>query len=325
MSHLEDILNDPKSHDLMWALRVIEAQFLDFPRIGDSQTPRHDPVRLDQPPNLGFATSEIAKIKPREHGYRVEVNNFGMWGPNGAMPLAWTESVRDRLHHAKDPTLADFTGVFHHRMISLFYKSWSRSRKTTDFDRPGEQRFFNYLGSLAGVAAHYRSTKGKDVPGFAKIYYSGLLGRYNRDPQSLAALLEDFFEAPFAVEEYVARWVEVSPDERSSMGDGFQLGTAMLGERCWDCQTKFRLVAGPLNREELKRFAIEPQAFVHICRWLESWIGHEMEWELKLLVKGEEAPGMQLGGSRLGRDTWIFSEQPTGVLGDVIMDPPSTN
>jgi len=326
MSHLEQILHDPQAHDLMWTLRVLEAQYLDLPRIGDSQTPHHDPVRLDQPPDLAFAASEIAKVSPRGKGFKVQVNNFGLWGPNGGMPLAWTESVRDRIHHAKDSTLADFTGVFHHRMISLFYKAWARSRKTTDFDRPSEQRFFNYLGSLAGVAAHYRGAQGKDVPGFAKIFYSGLLGRYSRDPASLAGLLEDFFGVPFAVEEYVARWVPVPPAEQNNMGEGFQLGqSAMLGERCWDCQTKFRLLAGPLDQDELRRFAIEPGNFIHICRWLESWTGYELEWELRLLVKAEEAPATQLGGSRLGRDTWVYAETLSGVLNDVILDPPSNH
>lgn len=327
MDHIEQILANPMSHDLMWTLRVIEARYLDLPRIGDSQTLKHDPVRLDQAPSLKFASSEINQIRPCSGGYHIEINNFGLWGPNGALPLSWTASARDRQHHSKDPTLVRFGAVFHHRMISLFYKAWSRSRKVTDFDRPSEQRFTNYLGSLAGVANTAFSRGLSDVPGFAKIYYSGLLGRFSRDPHSLVSVLSDYFGVSFHVEEYVARWLEVSAHSRSSLsGEGAQLGSgAMLGERCWDCETKFRVLVGPLDRKQLERFALRADAFELISSWLQSWVGVELEWELRLMVKGEAAPCAQLGGSTLGRNTWTFSESLTGVVRDVVLEPYSPN
>lgn len=316
MSHLDKILSDPKAQDLMWVMRVIESSRLDLPRIGDSLSLRHDSLRADQPPELAFATSSIARIDQTNKGLRLAVNAFGMWGPNGVLPLNWTESVRDRLHHAKDPTLCRFIGIFHHRMICLFYKAWARTQKAVDFDRPLEQRFLDHLSALAGVSVQ-RGTKAKtDLPDFTKVYYSGLLGHHARDPLSLARILSDFFGVAFRVEEFVPRWIPIGQSDRSSLGHlGCAIGeSAVLGENFWDAKTKFRLIAGPVDREQLERLALNAQARAFLHRWMGQWVGFELEWELRIEVLPAEAPAAQLGSSRLGRTGWSLSGRPQAPL-----------
>lgn len=320
-SHLQRILDDPKAQDLMWVLRVIECQQLDKPRVGNARSLKGDVLRANQPPELRFASSSIADLKPDRHGLKLDVNAFGMWGPNGVMPLTWTEAVYDRLHHAKDATLLSFTGVFQHRMICLFYKAWALTRKAVDFDRPAEQKFLGFASSLAGVSLRKSPRAQKALPDFSQAYYGGLLGRPSRDPVSLGRILSDFFGIPFKVREFHPRWIPIPDAERSVMGGmNASLGqSAVVGEHYWDAATKFRLVAGPVDQEDLNRLTLDQGARAFLTRWMKQWVGYELEWELLITAKAEDAPCTRLGHSSLGRNTWTFARQPGGTLNDVIL------
>ena len=65
------------------------------------------------------------------------VNFMGLFGPNAPLPLHITDYARDREANAKDETLTAFLNVFHHRLISLFYRAWAVNQKAADLDRAG--------------------------------------------------------------------------------------------------------------------------------------------------------------------------------------------
>ena len=72
---------------------------------------------------------------------RLQVRLFGLFGPNGPLPLHITEYARERLRHAGDPTLSRFLDVFHHRFLALFYRAWAQAQPHVNRDRPKEDRF----------------------------------------------------------------------------------------------------------------------------------------------------------------------------------------
>ena len=145
----------PHAYDFYQALREIECAFPQRPRIGEARRPQDDPVRFGQSPSLAFAPSTLAAFLQSENGSppRLIQNFFGLLGPNGPLPLHLTEFARDRLRDANDPTSVRFLDVFHHRLISLFYRAWSRAQPTTSLDRSGRDRFGLYIGAIAGIAA----------------------------------------------------------------------------------------------------------------------------------------------------------------------------
>ena len=56
---------------------------------------------------------------------RIEQHGFGVFGPNGALPLHLTEVAYSREHQADDPAFSDFVNAFQHRFASLFYRAWA--------------------------------------------------------------------------------------------------------------------------------------------------------------------------------------------------------
>lgn len=59
---------------------------------------------------------------------RLEQFFFGLGGPNGPLPLHLTEYMRERQRNHADPTSKRFLDVFHHRLLSLFYRAWAEAR-----------------------------------------------------------------------------------------------------------------------------------------------------------------------------------------------------
>src|SRR5690606_24274645 len=71
------------------ALRQLECLYADKPRIGRAARPGDEPVRLGQSPSLSFAPASIAEFRPggAETPSYVGVYFFGLFGPNGPLPL----------------------------------------------------------------------------------------------------------------------------------------------------------------------------------------------------------------------------------------------
>ncbi len=110
----------PWEFDFFQALRRIECGLAD------------DPLRMGQQPDSAFAPSTLASMTPTSENSpaRLEQFFFGLGGPNGPLPLHITEYVRERQRNNADSTSKRFLDVFHHRLLSLFYRAWAEARPT---------------------------------------------------------------------------------------------------------------------------------------------------------------------------------------------------
>ncbi len=99
MNMFEQLGRAPHAFDFFQALRRLECEHRDRPRIGAGLRPGDDPVRLGQPPYLNFAGSTVSSFAAGTGGrpWRLAVNFFGLLGPNGPLPLHLTEYARDRV------------------------------------------------------------------------------------------------------------------------------------------------------------------------------------------------------------------------------------
>ena len=81
---IERLATEPFVFDFFRALRLIECRFREKPRIGQSLSPRDDPVRFGQIPSLAFAPSTLAEFyKGEERPAKLSVNFLGLFGPMG--------------------------------------------------------------------------------------------------------------------------------------------------------------------------------------------------------------------------------------------------
>lgn len=328
---LAELKAHPYRFDFYQALRRLEALRRDLPRIGRSLHAAEDPVRLVHAASLAFAPASLVSFDDGQQGRtpRLSVAFGGLLGPNGPLPLHLTEYARDRLRNAGDPTLVRFLDIFHHRMLSLLYRAWADAQPTVQFDRPESDRFAAYVGSLAGIGLP--SLKERDaMPDLAKLYFAGRLVCHTRNAEGLQAMLGEFFRLPMRLIEFVGQWLTLPDDCRCSLGGGqsggsgtAQLGvSATIGDKVWDCQSRFRIVAGPMGLADYQRLLPGGESLERLMALVRNYVGLELDWELHLLLDRGQVPPTQLGSmGQLGWTTWLISKPPESDAADLVLQP----
>lgn len=304
--------------DFYQAMRLIENAHPDKPRIGESLRPLDDAVRFVQEPELIFFATTLGAWTASYQGRapRLVINFFGLLGPNGPLPTHLTEYARDRARNANDPTFARFLDIFHHRMVSLFYRAWADAQPCVSFERPGRDRFSCYVGSTFGLGE--AALRERDsVPDFAKLHFAGLLAGPTRPAAGLQLILSRFFDLPVRIEQWAGHWLVLPGDAltRLDSRDGASmLGvTTLVGSRVWDCQHKFRIVLGPLTLRDYERFLPGGESLRRLTDWLRNYVRDGLDWELNLMLRQEDVPRLRLGAhARLGYTSWLLRRPPAG-------------
>jgi len=318
---LRALQQDVYRFDFFHAVRCLENIHREKPRLGQSLRPVDDAVRLGQEPSLAFAPSALASFKPADEGRSARLSVFflGVFGPNGPLPLHLTEYARDRMRNSSDPTFARFLDIFHHRMLSLFYRVWANAQPTVHFDRPESDRFAVYVGSLFGLGMGSLRDR-DDFPDFSKLHHAGHLVCQTRHADGLKAILADFFSLPLGVEEFVGQWLELPASWLGRLGVSAEesaLGRSItIGSRTWDCQSKFQIRFGPLGLKDYEDLLPGGASLKRLKALVRNYAGEVLNWDLRLILKKEDVPALRLGGrGRLGWTTWL-------TRGPLPQDPP---
>ncbi len=312
--------------DFYQALRLLENAHPDKPRIGASLRPRDDAVRFGQDPTMGFEPGALAGFTPAgaEHRARLAVNFLGLLGANGPLPLHITEYVRDRARNHGDDTMAAFLDLFHHRMVSLFYRARASAEPAISLDRPEADRFADYVGSLFGIGAPALRER-DEIGDFAKLHFAGLLANQRRPAAGLVTVLRAYFGLPVELEQFVGHWMRIPLEGRTRLGAedrGNRLGaSAVLGASVWDCQHKFRLVIGPLGYEDYQRMLPGGASMRRLVDWVRSYAGAVLDWDVRLVLRREEVPRLKLGGMRLGWTTYLASGPAVRDARQLLINP----
>jgi type VI secretion system protein ImpH len=342
LGHETDALNflaalsgEPYRYDFYQTLRRLECLYDAKPRWGEALRPVDEPLRLGQEPDLAFAPAPLASLEFGKEGAppRLQVRLFGLLGPNGPLPIHFTEYARHRLRHAGDPTLSRFLDLFNHRFLALLYRAWAQAQPHVNRDRAGRDRYVVYVGAFVGVAPpalQHRDT----VPDLARLFHAGTLARQVRNAEGLAAIIRQFFRVPVRIEEFVGHWLSIAPRDRTHLGrHGKTLGAAaVLGARAWDHQGKFRVHLGPLTLRQYEAFLPAARAgkddangrgtlLRKLVDWVRFYLCFELDWDVRLHLKREEVPALSLGRrGQLGWTTWLGTRTSASDAGDVCLD-----
>lgn len=325
---LENALRDhPEDFEFFEAVRRLECAYPERPRLGHSTKASDDFVRLCQTPSLAFAPRMVDRYRPGGGGRPAQMHGlfFGLFGPNGPLPLHLTEYAMDRELNSRDPTFAAFANIFHHRMTSLFYRAWADSQPTVQMDRPGEDRFGLYLGAMVGLATPDLADRDA-LPDQFKRFFAGRLLQQSRNAEGLRGLLERFFRIPVGVVEFVAEWMRLPPSAHLRLGQSSEVAglglTAVTGEYVRGCQQRFRLRLGPLSRAEFNNFLPGGEALRQLIAAVKTYVGEEKAWDVQLVLKREDLPATKLGqNGRMGLTTWMGKPSRDGDVDDVVLKP----
>lgn len=314
----------PYSYDIFQVLRRIDAQSGSEYLVGRAPHPDQEHLRLGQEPSMSFAPATLANIKQRQDSplHEIAIFSFGLFGPNGPLPLHLTEYVRERVVHHQDRSMLDFCNLFHHRLIQLFYRAWANAQPTVSLDRPDIRNFDQYFSSLLGLS--YTALDDVDsIQRHAKYFLAGHLMRRNRDAEGLEKILKQYFQVPVQIVQNIPMWLWIDPSEQACLKSGraqSRLGTSMfLGVASREIQYCFRIEIGPLSRDDYIRFLPGHKYATQLRDWVRQYIGIELNWDVRLILKRDEVDSATLGGNQmLGLTSWFDMPDRPSDANDLI-------
>jgi type VI secretion system protein ImpH len=333
------LLEQPYRFDFFQAVRLLERLAREWaaqdPRrpsasVGRDHLPAQEAARFRTLPSLGFSASAVAGVHAPDPAtpdslppVEMVVPFLGLVGSNGVMPHHYTALLLKRLRD-KDFALREFLDLFHHRLVSLFYRAWEKYRLPFAFERfqseagSGDDPVTTGLYCLVGLGT--AGLRGRlEVEDAAFLYYAGHFAHLPRCAVSLEALLRDYFEMGVEVQALHGQWLDLGEGETAALaGEGRPGGRhnsmgrdLIVGRRVWDVQSKFRLRVGPLSYAQFRRLMPSGDGLRPLWQMTRTYVGPELDFDVQPVLKAAEVPPCQLTRHgerpRLGWNTWIHA------------------
>jgi type VI secretion system protein ImpH len=285
--------------------------------------PARDAMRFAIHPSLSFPPSPVVDVDRGVNGQppRIIVAFLGLIGPAGVLPICYTEMA---VHQEAfgNHSFAAFFDIFHHRLLSLFYRAWEKHHIVVGFEQAamGKSKrdpITSYLLDMIGMGSFGLEDR-LPFPDVALLRYAGLLAQRPRSAEGLRALLHDFLGVPITVEQFVGRWHPLESDELSMLGSELpssQLGDGTVaGNMVWSRQASVRIVLGPLPREQFFQFLPNGEAFYRAAGLVRWFLGPTTDFEMQPVLQSGEVPDWcrlgetRIAGPRLGWCSWLTEE-----------------
>lgn len=311
----EELRENPTAFGFFQAVHLLERLRPRREGVGRFVDPAEEAVRFGVHRSIAFPASEIQSLSLDGDGpARMRVNFLGLIGPSGVLPYHYTLLAVDRAR-ARDSAYAEFLDLFHHRILSLFYRAWRKNRFAVAFGQE-EDRLREHVLDLVGMGVPAL----REELAFeenALVYYAGLLSTQQRSAVALEQLLEDYFEAPVEVRQFEGGWYALPERDLCELGEengaSSRLGGgAVVGDEIWDPQSRIRIRIGPLSLEDYRRFLPTGDAYERLRELTRFFGNEEYEFELQPVLAAPEVPGCVVGADDgrtqpLGWSTWIRS------------------
>ncbi len=307
--------DEPYRFKFFQAVRLLERMQPERRPVGYHADPNKEIVRFRSRLSLDFPPSEIHEIRPQAHPENRQppemvVAFMGLTGPLGALPTHYTEFLMERARY-KDRALWEFLDIFHHRLVSFFYRAWEKYRFPVAYERDQNDRFTVQLYNLIGLGTG--ALRGRqDFPDQALLLYGGLIAQKPHSATALQSILTDYFRVPAKIQQFCGQWLEVDSESLTFLGQAnCQLGVnAIVGSRLWDQQSKFRLRLGPLVFSAFLAFLPSGDKHRPLNEVVRFLMGMEFDFDFQLILNAEEVPACQLSSqpgrqAMLGWTTWL--------------------
>ena len=328
------LAQEPFRFDFFQAVRVLARLKPNRRAVGTDAAPREEVCRFRTHVTNSFPASQIQEFRAETDAGappQLVLNFFGLVGPIGALPRAYTDAVIERRMRRRDRTLHDFLDLFSHRLVSLFFRAWEKYRCWIGYEaaaRLGQQRqstgpaahrafvlneqpqldrASQTLLEIAGVgeaALRYRIRDREKLSPRVAIrdetlrFFAGLLSQRHRSAAGLESMLSGQFEQRIRIRQLCGRWLALEPNDLASIGTSGRSelsSTLVVGRRIWDVQSKFRVEIGPLNFESFIEYVPDGSAHRPVADLTRLYAGPELDFDLQLTLLPEEVPECRPG------------------------------
>lgn len=303
------------------AVRLLHRLNPELAAVGELATPSREALRFSHDPRLVFHAGDIAKIlfddpEHRSQQVRVVSTFLGLYGTVSPLAIHYSEEVL-RAEVDDEHSLRGFYDLFHHRLISLFYRSWKKYRPHVGFrddaSDPTTRRLLAYVGNDA-----QNFDPNPAIDPFLKLALGPLFSLRTRPERTLRLALQRALPGlQVRIESFVERYAMIPVPERTRLAvHNTTLGVNLtIGRRVKDRSGRIRIVVGPVTYQHYEDYMPGGRHYAHLSRMIAHLTGDAVETELEVQLAESDAPGVQLGnkqGAVLGLNTQLGKRRQTG-------------
>lgn len=302
----EALLADAPRMNFFRLCELIELAAPGHPPLGTTDSPANEPVRFRSNGRLGFPGREIDAVErdPDHPGAPpvVRTNFLGLYGVDARMPSYFVDEVAQRRDGAEP--LAAFLDLFHHRIVTQFYRVARKYRYPLGFRRDGGDEVSRYLLSLLGLGLG-GSAVSNTVPTQKLLSMLGLASQRTRTAEGLAGVLQHAVpDAGVRVDEFHPVWTRLpaGADERRPLGQN-----CVLGRGFFDRANAVRVVITPRTADLVQGLMPGHAQHREVMALLRFYLGHTAHACIEMHVRTSlmPAPALNDGAVRLGYSTQL--------------------
>lgn len=299
--------------------RLCELLELSAPRqppLGTTDSPANEPVRFRSRGSLGFPAREIAAVeRDSDHPDRppvIRTTFLGLYGVDARMPSYFGDEIA-QCRDGAEP-LAAFLDLFHHRIVTQFYRVARKYRYPVGFRAGGRDEVSRCLLSLLGLGLGQPDAQGSvagDVGTRKLLSMLGLASQRTRTAEGLAGILQHAVpDAHITVEEFHPMWVRIDTADRMPLGEN-----CVLGRGFHDRANTVRVVITPRSSDAV--LGLMPGRSLHreVTALLRFYLGYAAQACLEMRVDAElmPAPTLNSGAASLGYTTQLTQRGCVGT------------
>lgn len=300
----DNLFEDACGFNFFKAVHLLEGYSQDK-QIGKLLSPKKDAVRFRVEPGFSFPASDIQALQ-NGHAHPkpvMTVNFMGLIGPNGVLPQ-WYNAYAQERNHGNDFSMTDFMDMFHHRLISLFYRAWKKYRLAENYSKEGTDPITKTLSRFVGMGEEEEKAD-SEFAGSAKrrlIYFTGLASRSVPTTFAIETVIANATGVPVNVEQFVERMIPIHDEDKTCLGraNGTLKKNALCGSRFRDVSSFFWVELGPMPWKKYMAFQPRSRNLEMVKKLIAYISGIEYEFKIRLILKGPDIPSMQLGGGKTG-------------------------
>jgi type VI secretion system protein ImpH len=293
---LPALLDDAAQMNFFRFCELIELAAPDKPPLGTTDSPSAEPVRFRSRVRLGFPNREIDAVEYDADNPSappaVRTTFLGLYGVDARMPSYFVDEIAQNRDGAEP--MAGFLDLFHHRVVTQYYRVWRKYRYPAGFRRGGTDEISNYLLSFAGLG--FGAPEVAQAVGPRKLLSMlGLAGQKTRTAEGLAGVLQHAVpDARITVEEFHPVWIIAEGYAPGALGEG-----CLLGRGFYDRANTVRVVITPHTRESV--LGLMPGRGNHreLMALLRFYLGYEARAHLEMHVSPELMPAQQLNSDQV--------------------------
>ncbi len=311
---LQRFERDARRFSFFRLIYLLERLYPKAPPIGQLGPAADERVRLRPDVTLSFAASDVAELKQEKYPdgierARVTIAFMGLYGSTSPMPPNYVEKIALDEYQGGQQPVREFLDVFHHRLIALFYRCWTKYRFAVSYKKGGKDSFARRMFCAVGIDGFKDAET--TLERFMYLRYAPLLASKSRSARGLEVVLGDMYGAMgVKVEQFIGHWTLIEKPSRNKLGVmNHQLGESLvIGRYVFDGAGRFNIVLGPLGYDEYLSFLPGGHRRPQLRGVVATFTRGQHDVMLELHVKTDQAPRFQLGSPRsatLKRTAWL--------------------